>query len=224
MSKTTELFNDLWLQKKITKPIAVLYGGYAGTGKSTTSKNITELINYTTYIPTGIIRSLIVDYLSKRDLALITTHTYQLHTVGKYLDPNIEANKALISDRFIEQIRVVSKAINNIISFAASEKQHLIIDGNHIFPGFIDMNPDIHIIEFYNMVGDPQQHYKMLCGPTHNRTLNNDEFQTARILHDYTVKECIKNQKNIFDYKKSFHSVHKILDEKLQQIIRESTK
>ncbi|MCK9416202.1 MAG: hypothetical protein WCR68_00665 [Candidatus Dojkabacteria bacterium] len=222
MSTTIKTFNKMWENKKITKPLAILYGGYAGTGKSTTCKEISKLIAYTTNLPTGIIRSSIGDYLTNEDIELITSHTYELYKVGKYINPREEANREEITNRFLKQIGPIAKAINSVISFAASEKQHIIIDGNHVFPGLIEPNPNIHIIEFYNKVTDSKQHLRMLCGPTHSRTLSEEEFITARILHDFTIEECNRNHKEIYDYNNSLKMVKTELKKRLKQIINQS--
>lgn len=221
MSKVTEDFNKLWEQKVIKKPLVILYGGYAGTGKSTTCERIMELIDYTTNLPTGVIRSSIADYLTNKDVELISSHTYQLHNIREYLDPNSKQSREEIINRFLKQISPIAKAINSVITFAASEKQHLIIDGNHVFPGLIKEHPEVHLLEFYNKVTDIDQHYKMLGGPTHSRDLSEDEFKTARILHDFTVDECARYNKTIYEYNISKDMVEKEIDTTLRQIINE---
>lgn len=215
MSSNIKRFNELWEKKEITKPLVFLYGGYAGTGKSTVCKRIMELINYTTNLPTGVIRSSIKDYLTNQDIELVSSHTYTLHKVGTYVDPRDKCSHAEIIDRFLRQIAPIAKAINSVVSFAASEKQHIIIDGNHVFPGLILPNDDVHMMEFYNKVTDPKKHYEMLCGPTHSRTLNEEEFATARILHDHTVEQCIANQKSIYEYDEAISKVEKVLEKEL---------
>lgn len=203
MNRTVQRFNKMWERKEIDKPLVILYGGYAGTGKSTTCKTISELIKYTTSLPTGVIRSSIANYLTTEDIKLISSHTYKLHEVGDYLDPHDHRNREEIEKRFLKQIEPISRAINGIVDFAASEKQHIIIDGNHVFPGLVKPNSDVHMFEFYNMVTDKDKHLDMLCGPTHNRSLSEEEFTTARILHDFTVRECRKHNKEIFEYSES---------------------
>jgi len=221
MSKTTRQFNKMWEKKLITKPLVILYGGYAGTGKSTTCKKITKLIDHSTSLPTGIIRSSIGEYLTNQNIELISSHTYQLYKVGEYLDPKDEENRKKIVKRFLKQLQPITKAINSVIDFAASEKQHFVIDGNHVFPGLIRDNPEVNIIEFYNKVTDTDQHLKMLCGSTHSRSLTEDDFITARILHDFTIQECERNNKVVYEYNKAEEMVEKELDRRLRDIINQ---
>jgi len=220
MYKNINTFNKLWEKKIITKPLVIAYEGYAGTGKSTNCKRILELIKHTTNLPTGVIRSSINDYLQNEEQEILSVHTYQLHTIKNHLNPNIEQNREEIIQRFLMQIRPINKAINSVISFAASEKQHLIVDGNHVFPGLMNNNPEVYFLEFYNKVSNPIQHKKMLCGPTHNRELSQDEFATARILHDYTVEQCIKNNKTVFEYDISIRMMTEMLENWIGEIIK----
>lgn len=219
MHRNIETFNELWEKKIITKPLVIVYGGYAGTGKSTNCNKIAELIKYTTNLPTGVIRSTINDYLKSEEQDILSVHTYDLHKVMDPVNPNSKEGEEEIIKRFLMQIKPISKAINSIISFVASEKQHLIIDGNHVFPGLININPNVHFIEFYNKVSDPNKHKEMLCGPTHNRDLDQDEFTTARILHDYTVAQCIANNKTAFEYNTSTEKMIEDLGRIIGEII-----
>jgi len=76
-------YNELWEQGEVSKPVVFLIGGYAGTGKSTLAKEITNYFKNINVLPTGIIRSILREYVSKESNPYLYAHTYNLHTFFK---------------------------------------------------------------------------------------------------------------------------------------------
>ena len=191
-------YNQLWEKSQLCWPVVIMIGGYAGTGKSTLAQIISRYLNYLNLIPTGILRALVKDYISAQDNPALYYHTYDLHK----LIPQKFSGKAdrEVTRLFLNQVKPLARGLTNLINFAASEKQLYLIEGNHIFPGFLPKNEQVIQIEFYLKVSEPHQHRLMLGGPTHNRVLDDEQFQTGRILHDLIVNEAESQNKYVYEY------------------------
>ena len=214
-------YNKLWEKSQLSLPVVVMIGGYAGTGKSTLAKIISRYLNYLNIIPTGILRALVKDYISAQDNPALYYHTYDLHQ----LIPQKFKGKAdrEITRLFFKQVKPLSRGLTNLLNFAASEKQHYLIEGNHIFPGFWEKNEQVIQIEFYLKVSEPEQHRLMLGGPTHNRDLNDEQFQTGRILHDLIVNEAESQKKYVYEYNQAEGLALRLIDETLKSYVEESS-
>ena len=220
--KHIQKYNKLWEKAQISWPVVVMIGGYAGTGKSTLAQIISRALNYLNIIPTGILRALVKDYISAQDNPALYYHTYDLHQ----LIPQKFRGKAdrEIRRLFLNQVKPLTRGLTNLMNFAASEKQHYLIEGNHIFPGFWEKNEQVIQIEFYLKVSEPHQHRLMLGGPTHNRDLNEEQFQTGRILHDFIVNEAESQNKYVYEYNQAEGLALRLIDETLKSaLFRPST-
>lgn len=204
--KNIEKFNHLWSIGKVSKPIVLAIGGYAGTGKSTTVGTITQHLKYVNLLPTGIIRSIEQKFTKRAENPSMFEHTYNLYKLSK------TQGDSEIIEQYLHQARPICETINYAINFASTEKQHFAIDGNHILPKFLINNSDVILIEFYLKVSNPNIHKMMLEGPTHNRTLNAKQFATARVLHDYLISEAVSSKKIIFEFDEAPYKAIELVD------------
>lgn len=173
----SDLFNALWEKGTITKPIVILIGGYAGTGKSTLAANLSTRLPHAQTIPTGIFRSIAQSQDNAANNPALFLPTYDLHSANG-------SKKSEVMQAYEKQCEPVTSIINSVISFMAIEKQHLIIDGNHILPWRQYGHDGCYVIELYMYVKDASKHREMLGGPTHNRTISDTQFNTGRMIHD----------------------------------------
>jgi 2-phosphoglycerate kinase len=212
----SDKFNTAWANHEVSKPLIILLGGYAGTGKSTLAARFTNQISHAQIIPTGIFRSIAQTQTnSNRDPALFVP-TYDLHTLQGQ-----EQNS--IVGAYQKQCAPVTTIIRSVISFLATEKQHLIIEGNHILPQERYAHSGCYIIELYMYVGDGDQHRKMLGGPTHNRTIANEQFATGRVIHDNLCMEARKHKKVLFECS-DMDKAEAYLQQQISKIMRAETK
>ena len=210
-------YNELWQNSQISCPVVIMIGGYAGTGKSTLAQIIFRYLNYLNLIPTGILRALVKDYISVQDNPALYYHTYDLF---KLIPPNFSGKvDTEVTRLFVNQVRPLSRGVSNLISFAAREKQHYLIEGNHIFPGLLVKNELVIQIEFYLKVSAPHQHRLMLGGPTHNRVLDDRQFQTGRILHDLIVNQAKSQHKYVYEYNEAERLALQMIDETLKSYV-----
>lgn len=185
------LFNQAWTDRKITKPVIILIGGYAGTGKSTLAARLAGRLAYTQTIPTGIFRSIAQSQTSAPKNPALFLSTYDLH-----LPYGTETSA--VRRAYVQQCAPVIDIVKSVIGFLGIEKQHLIIEGNHVLPWEQYADDNCNIIELYMYVEDEDQHYDMLGGPTHNRTLTATQFETGRTIHDILYSEARKRGKPVF--------------------------
>lgn len=185
-------FNQAWRDKVLSRPLVILIGGYAGTGKSTLANALASRIAHIQTIPTGIFRSIAQVQPGHANNAALFLPTYQLDEVH---GNTVEA----ITAAYREQCAPATDIIHSVIRFLAVEKQHLIIEGNHILPEILYDHPDCHIIELYLYVDDEVRHRTMLGGPTHQRNLSEQEFMTGRTIHDMLRAEATAHRKPQFE-------------------------
>jgi len=130
-----------------------------------------------------------------------------------------ESSRNQVAELYEKQVAPISSSINQIIDFSSTEKQHWIIDGNHVLPKYIKWDDRVILFEFYLQVTDASTHRKLLGGPTHNRTLDNEQFHTARKLHDYTVAKVTEANKLLYEYNLATKEVLSLVDQTLSSYL-----
>jgi 2-phosphoglycerate kinase len=160
--------------------------------------------------------------MSKAENPYLYAHTYELDEVivpqGKRMMDSLigrfdqkildlatkrESTDLTLKEKYLLQIDAVQRGLIKAVDFAATECQHWIIDGNHVFPGLTSSegaSQAVIIAEWYMKVTDPAAHHYMLGGKTHKRTLTPAQFDNARILHDFTTEAAEISNKEIFEY------------------------
>jgi 2-phosphoglycerate kinase len=181
-------FNELWNMGKIEKPMVLLIGGYIGTGKSTFAKYVSENINNTTVLPTGIIRAIYQTIVLEDKYPEVFSHTYDY----------VDKKEALAN--FVKQVSIIQNGIEKIVSFAFSEGQHFIIEGNHITPDFcLELAKKYPVISIFFKVSDKQRYRQTITGSTHFRKFNQTQLDIIYFLHDYFVSETKKHKLSLFN-------------------------
>jgi len=187
--KGFNLYNQLWLNHKIKKPIVIFIGGYCGTGKSTFAKEVKNNLTESIVIPTGIIRSISMSFIKTN---LINLHTYDLYQLTR--DPKN------IFKLYKKQVKLLYQPLKHIADFAQTEMQNYIIEGNHVFPDFFKKFKEDNYISVFFKCSDEIQFIKNLSGDNHPRMLNQDQITTAKMLNQKTIDEIIENHKEMFEY------------------------
>lgn len=206
-------YRQMWDRGQIDKPLMFMISGYAGTGKSTLVERLMHHFPHTNVIQTGVLRTTIRGYESGKNPFLLK-HTYDLDTV--------EADDTYPTDligRFLKQVEPIAKAINEMVKFASTEKQHWMLDGNHILANYVEFIDGVVPIEVYLKVSDPEQHYKMMCGPTHSRTMDERQRNNGRKIHDYMVESAISRGKQVYEFDQAYELTLKYINNLLGQYV-----
>lgn len=212
---------QLWEERRITTPLLFLIGGYAGVGKSTLAEKIMGRISHITIIPSGILRADVQARTSKSDAPELFKSTFDLHTLLPTATTEKERSSGVI-DLFKKQRSEVMQNFPTITGFAASEHQHLIFDGNHLSPDCTacTIGGGVIPIEIYLKVTDPDTHYTMISGPTHNRpNLTMEQWKTARTLHDFIVSEAELAGKPVFEWNEAHEKTLFLIDTTVQRFL-----
>jgi 2-phosphoglycerate kinase len=201
-----EKFNRLWEKGEITTPLLILIGGYAGTGKSTLVDNIDKRIRHLYVAPTGNIRAILRMFISESDNPALYKPTYDLDS----LPTDSPSEKPEIAN-FILQVKPIADCISQIAKFIAVERQNHIIDGNHVLPWMIQIPEGVISIVIMSQVSNEATHRKMIGGPSHNRTLTEEQFQTGRRIQEFIVQQARQHGIDVFEY-------YELVDRSLEKI------
>ena len=131
-----DLFAKWHTVKRLAQPVVILLGGATGVGKSTIATMLASRLSITRVIPTDAIREVMRALFSDQVLPTLQSSSFETSAVMKHpargSDPVIAG--------FREQVSVVSVGIEALIKRAIAEGTHLIVEGAHIVPGFLDLD------------------------------------------------------------------------------------
>lgn len=209
-----DLFNELWRKKEIVRPLLIMVGGYAGTGKSTLIEGLRARIDYLNPYATGFARAAAQCFISKERNPALYESTFKLHSIlrGAFSEDEIWS-------LFLQQRTPVENILCNCASFIASEHQHTAIDGNHISPNLLQRvassGAEVHPVYLCLKVSDPAKHMEMMQGPTHSRQLSGMDCVTARVIHDRMIAEASHAGFEVFEYNQALEKSLKYIDDML---------
>lgn len=211
----------LWEERRIRTPLLFLIGGYAGVGKSTLAQKIMNRIPHSNLVPSGILRADVQARNSKDEVPELYKSTFDLHALLSPTLPEEQRADGVI-ELFKKQRDLVMGNFPTMATFAETEHQHLIFDGNHISPTCTSctIGGGVIPIEVYLMVTDPDTHYRMISGPTHNRPdLTLEQWKTARTLHEFIVHEAEDAGKPVIEWNEAYPKTLHLVDSTLQQFL-----
>ena len=123
--------------ERLDVPLVILIGGATGVGKSTIATQLATRLGIVRVVATDAIREVMRSMLSAELMPTLHTSSFQADQALR--EPGKSADPLLLG--FREQTAAVSVGINALIDRAATEGTGIIIEGAHIVPGFIDLEP-----------------------------------------------------------------------------------
>jgi len=118
------------------RPVVVLIGGATGAGKSSLSAEVAHRLDILRIVSTDSLRQIMRIMFSPDLLPVVHSSSY---AAWKELDyPFIDKSDPVIG-AFKEQVERVIVCIRAMIDRAIEENMHMIIDGVHVVPGFINL-------------------------------------------------------------------------------------
>ncbi|TKJ31682.1 2-phosphoglycerate kinase [bacterium (candidate division B38) B3_B38] len=118
------------------RPVVVLIGGATGAGKSSLSAEVAHRLGISRVVSTDSLRQIMRIMFSPDLLPVVHSSSY---AAWKELDyPFIDKADPVIG-AFREQVERVTVCIRAMIDRAIEENMHMIIDGVHVVPGFINL-------------------------------------------------------------------------------------
>ncbi|CAN5726066.1 hypothetical protein BH24ACT3_BH24ACT3_07120 [soil metagenome] len=135
--RCADLYAKWQTVKRVESPLVILLGGATGVGKSTLATMLASRLGVTRVIPTDAVREVMRSMFSEALLPTLQSSSYDTSTAIRHpLPPDTDP---LIAG-FREQVSAVAVGVEALISRAVDEGTHLILEGAHLVPGFIDLH------------------------------------------------------------------------------------
>jgi 2-phosphoglycerate kinase len=148
-----------WLAlAKLKRPVIVLIGGTTGVGKSTIAAEVAHRLGITRLISTDSIREIMRSLFSEEFMPAIHESSFLAHTRLKFPLPH-EVDPLILG--FREQAEVVSVGVKAMMQRSIKEASHMVLEGVHIAPGFVDTNVDPEravVVTTVVVAEKPEQH------------------------------------------------------------------
>ncbi len=171
------------------QPFVVAIGGSSGVGKSTVSAEVADRLGIGVVISTDQVRSVIRSVLAPDLLPALHQSSF---SAAKMMLSNLSGNRLLFA--FEEQARIVQHGTAALAVRSVKEGQQVLVNGVHIVPGLMQVDPELPLFTYVLTVAGPQEHR----GRFIQRFLDGDRKPTAylermdaiRELDDYIVEQC----------------------------------
>jgi len=123
-------------QDPADRPIMILLGGVAGTGKTSLALEVAHRLGIQRILSTDSIRQIMRLMLSRELIPALHASSFDAHRVRGALERH-----ASVIDGFYEQAATVSVGVRAALDRAIEENSSLILDGVSLVPGLIDLEP-----------------------------------------------------------------------------------
>ena len=129
----------IWRRLRHEKiPLVILIGGTSGIGKSSVALELAHRLGIKQVIGTDTIREIMKNMIAPN---LMPEIHYSSYEAWKSISYKVKEDKVIVG--FREQARAVAAGINAVIERSLKEGISLVIEGVHIVPEFITVNPNI---------------------------------------------------------------------------------
>ncbi len=171
------------------QPFVVAIGGSSGVGKSTVSQEVADRLGISVVISTDQVRAVIRSVLAPDLLPALHQSSF---SAAKMLRSNLTGNRLLFA--FEEQARIVQHGAAALARRSVKEGQQVMINGVHVVPGLMEVEPALPLLTYVLTVASPEEHR----GRFIRRFLEGDRKPTEylermdaiRELDDYIVEQC----------------------------------
>jgi 2-phosphoglycerate kinase len=119
-------------------PLVLLIGGATGVGKSTIATQLAARLGIVRLVATDAIREVMRGLFTEELMPTLYTSSFSADEALREPPPR-SADKVIVG--FREQTAAVSVGIQALIRRAAEEGTSVIIEGAHIVPGFVELEP-----------------------------------------------------------------------------------
>ncbi len=189
---------------RLDKPLIILIGGSTGVGKSTIATMLANRLGIVRIVSTDAVREVMRAFFS--DVLMPAIHTSSFDAANALRQPLPESIDPIIAG-FREQTISVLVGVRALINRAITEGTHVIIEGAHIVPGFIDLNefPNAFIVQLVIAVTDESLHRDHL----YVRSIETQgtrpflryikHFKSIRKIQEYIIEEAKKKDIMIID-------------------------
>jgi 2-phosphoglycerate kinase len=129
-----------WQQvERLDVPLVILIGGATGVGKSTIATQLATRLGIVRVVATDAVREVMRAMFS--DELMPSLHTSSFQAGGALRESGFQGGDRVIAG-FREQTAAVSVGLNAMVNRAAMEGTSVVIEGAHMVPGFVDLEPN----------------------------------------------------------------------------------
>jgi len=128
-----------WQQvERLDVPLVILIGGATGVGKSTIATQLATRLGIVRVVATDAVREVMRAMFS--DELMPSLHTSSFQAGGALRESGFQGGDRVIAG-FREQTAAVSVGLNAFVNRAAMEGTSVVIEGAHMVPGFVELEP-----------------------------------------------------------------------------------
>jgi 2-phosphoglycerate kinase len=122
-------------------PIVLLIGGATGVGKSTVATQLAVRLGIVRVVATDAVREVMRSLFTAELMPTLYTSSFEADTALREPPPR-PADRVIVG--FREQAAAVSVGVHGLVERAAVEGTSLVIEGAHVVPGFLNLEPYEH--------------------------------------------------------------------------------
>ncbi len=188
-----ERFRRWQAVERLDRPLVVLIGGTAGTGKSTLATSVAHRLGITRLTATDMIRHVLRAFFAPEVMPDVHHSSFEARAAVRLHEPTDDLD--LLGFRI--QAEHVGSGVRAIIERAILERTPLVLEGVHLVPGLLseDLLARALVVHVILVVPDEathRSHFEMRAdaqarGPVRRYT---DQLQTIRKLQDYLVERA----------------------------------
>ena len=123
---------------KMNIPLIVLIGGTTGVGKSTIATQLAVRLGIVRVVATDAIREVMRGLFARDLMPTLYTSSFEADSALREPPPR-PADRVIVG--FREQTSAISVGIRALVERAAIEGTSIVIEGAHVVPGFVDLEP-----------------------------------------------------------------------------------
>lgn len=207
----------------LDKPLIILIGGTTGVGKSTIASETAHRLAINRIVSTDAVREVMRAVFSQDIAPALHESSFGAwKTIRTPIDEKIDP----VIAGFMEQTAVVSVGIEAIIQRAINENLHMVIEGIHIVPGFMNLNlfSNAFVVPLIIDAEDEnvhRSHFYVRGIQTHEQRPFEkyvENFDTIRKIGFYIVGLAKKHQVSVIQSYSLDSTISNILDEVYNQV------
>ena len=183
-----------WQQVEgLDMPLVILIGGATGVGKSTIATQLAARLGIVRVVATDAIREVMRTLFSKELMPTLYTSSFDAGSALR--EPGLRGDDRVIVG-FREQTAAVAVGLKALLDRAALERHNLIVEGAHIVPGFLDVEPyrdRLVAVPVIVTVDDEEVHrtHFSMAGPDRRRERHAHGFANIRKVQKYIRSQAL---------------------------------
>ena len=209
--------------KYLEEPLFILVGGATGVGKSSVAAELGHRLGINRVIGTDTIREIMRSIISRNLIPTLHESSFEADESA----PSPYANREFTYS-FEEQARVVMEGVSAVMRRAVKEGLHMVLNGVHIVPGFLQRRMPRgphHVYQYVLSVPDQDQHtmyfYEREKGTRREPRRYVKRIDRIRRLQEYIRDAAEKNEVPVIENVEFEKTLRTILEDVIADLSQE---